>query len=244
MGNHLHIRIQRVSFPLSSWYSKTTTTFAIGCAVTCLLAFFVMGMPKVKKALEGILFQKENTSSFESSTYHSISEEDKSDEMRLTSREIIIKKRVIPAIYAIIYACLHVAIMLVMMSMNGYVILAIIFGYTIGFAVFSDPPCKSKTEKSCAGGCDWREWSLSNLFIIRHNISVGQWRAVSIGIITAASSFLGNGYSIQLVYIASYHICCCMPLNLCFGVSLKHNQVHPAAYFIIVIWLWRKQLRY
>lgn len=113
-----------------------------------------MGMPKVKKALEEILFQKENTSSFESSTYHSISEEDKSDEMRLTTREIIVKKRIIPAIYAIIYACLHVAIMLVMMSMNGYVILAIIFGYTIGFAVFSDPPCKSKSEKSCAGGCE------------------------------------------------------------------------------------------
>lgn len=74
--------------------------------------------------------------------------------MRLTSREIIVKKRVIPAIYAIIYACLHVAIMLVMMSMNGYVILSIILGYTIGFAVFSDPPCQAKVEKSCAGGCD------------------------------------------------------------------------------------------
>lgn len=113
-----------------------------------------MAMPKVKKSMEGILFQKDDTSSFESSTYHSISEDEKSDEMRLTSREIIVKKKVIPAIYAIIYACLHVAIMLVMMSMNGYVILAIIFGYTIGFAVFSDPPCKSKTESSCAGGCD------------------------------------------------------------------------------------------
>lgn len=63
----------------------------------------------------------------------------------MTSGEIMVKKRVIPAFYAVIYAFLHVSIMLVMMSMNGYVILAIIAGYTAGFAIFSDPPCVSKT---------------------------------------------------------------------------------------------------
>jgi hypothetical protein len=71
----------------------------------------------------------------------------------MTAREVIIRKRVIPAFYAIIYAFLHVSIMLVMMSVNGYVILAIIAGYTAGFAVFSDPPCASKSENGCAKGC-------------------------------------------------------------------------------------------
>jgi hypothetical protein len=71
----------------------------------------------------------------------------------MTSGEIIVKKRVIPAFYAVIYAFLHVSIMLVMMSMNGYVILAIIAGYTAGFAIFSDPPCVSKKESGCAKGC-------------------------------------------------------------------------------------------
>lgn len=68
----------------------------------------------------------------------------------MTSGEIIVKKRVIPAFYAVIYAFLHVSIMLVMMSMNGYVILAIIAGYTAGFAIFSDPPCASQKETACA----------------------------------------------------------------------------------------------
>ncbi len=71
----------------------------------------------------------------------------------MTTKEILVRKRVIPAIYAIIYAFLHVSIMLVMMSMNGYVILAIIAGYTLGFAVFSDKPCASKNETGCAKGC-------------------------------------------------------------------------------------------
>jgi hypothetical protein len=60
---------------------------------------------------------------------------------------------VIPAFYGIFYAILHVALMLVMMSMNGYVILAIIAGFTAGFAVFSDPPCKNKSETGCSHGC-------------------------------------------------------------------------------------------
>jgi hypothetical protein len=71
----------------------------------------------------------------------------------MTSNEIIIRKRVIPAFYGVIYAFLHVSIMLVMMSMNGYVILAIIAGYTAGFAVFSDTPCVSKKESGCSHGC-------------------------------------------------------------------------------------------
>lgn len=42
--------------------------------------------------------------------------------------------------------------MIIMMSMNGYVILAIIIGYTAGYGLLSDS-CKLKKGKSCAGGC-------------------------------------------------------------------------------------------
>lgn len=59
----------------------------------------------------------------------------------------------IPTLYALFYALFHVAIMLIMMSMNGYVILAIVAGFTVGFAAFSDPPCSSKSEGGCAKGC-------------------------------------------------------------------------------------------
>jgi len=65
------------------------------------------------------------------------------DSIRLTANEWIVKKRVIPFFYSLIYSFLHVVIMLIMMSMNGYVILAIIMGYTVGFLVFFES-CESK----------------------------------------------------------------------------------------------------
>jgi hypothetical protein len=42
--------------------------------------------------------------------------------------------------------------MLIMMSMNAYVIAAIVVGFTSGFALFSDS-CRLKKGKHCAGGC-------------------------------------------------------------------------------------------
>ena len=59
------------------------------------------------------------------------------ESIRMTKNEMIIKKRVIPFFYSLIYSILHVGIMLVMMTMNCYVILAIIVGYTLGFFLFS-----------------------------------------------------------------------------------------------------------
>ena len=42
--------------------------------------------------------------------------------------------------------------MIIMMSMNGFVIVAIIIGYTAGYGLLSDS-CKFKKTKSCAHGC-------------------------------------------------------------------------------------------
>ncbi len=70
----------------------------------------------------------------------------------MTSQQLIVKMKIIPIIYALLYAFLHVVIMIIMMSMNGYVILSIIVGYTAGYAVFSDPPCKQKPERTCSKG--------------------------------------------------------------------------------------------
>lgn len=62
------------------------------------------------------------------------------------------KNVVIPIIYYLIYSTLHVAIMLIMMSMNGYVIIAIILGYTFGYLAFNDI-CKNKLQNKCHAGC-------------------------------------------------------------------------------------------
>jgi hypothetical protein len=72
--------------------------------------------------------------------------------MRLTKNEIFLKRWIIPFFYSLIYASLHVIIMIIMMSMNGFVIISIIIGYTAGFGLFSDS-CKFKKAKACAHGC-------------------------------------------------------------------------------------------
>lgn len=89
----------------------------------------------------------------------------------MTSQELLVKRWIIPVIYSFIFAFLHVAIMLVMMSMNGWVILSVIVGYTMGFALFNHD---SKKE-NCP--CDSEiKWSIINhysqliliIFIICH----------------------------------------------------------------------------
>lgn len=70
----------------------------------------------------------------------------------MTPSEIMVKKRVIPLIYSLIYSIIHVSVMLIMMSMNGYVILGIILGYVGGFFVFSDE-CPKKEGEKCGGEC-------------------------------------------------------------------------------------------
>ena len=65
----------------------------------------------------------------------------------------MLKNKVIPLVYSLVRSFLHVVIMLIMMSMNGYVIIAIICGYMIGFAIF-DKKCGKKSDDKCRGGCN------------------------------------------------------------------------------------------
>lgn len=61
------------------------------------------------------------------------------------------------ACYYLYYSIMHILVMLLIMTMNGYVIIAIILGLTIGYIIFEEP--KEAAEKreedlpvSC-GGC-------------------------------------------------------------------------------------------
>lgn len=60
MGNHLQVYIQIVQPNLFRWYSTTETAFAIGCAITMILAFFTMALPAIRKAFANILYGKDN----------------------------------------------------------------------------------------------------------------------------------------------------------------------------------------
>lgn len=61
----------------------------------------------------------------------------------MTNKEIFVRNSLLPAIQGVFQAFLHVCIMVIMMSMNGWVILAIIVGYIIGFLVFCEIPKES-----------------------------------------------------------------------------------------------------
>lgn len=51
-------------------------------------------------------------------------------------------------IYYLIFSLLHVFIMLLFMTLNGYVILAIILGYSFGYLAFGEVPNKT-ADKEC-----------------------------------------------------------------------------------------------
>lgn len=51
--------------------------------------------------------------------------------------------------------------MIIMMSMNAYVIMAIILGYTLGYFCFSDV-CKKKLKNECSERCHGGQWSIKN----------------------------------------------------------------------------------
>ena len=81
----------------------------------------------------------------------------------MSSKELILQKKIIPFFYSLIHSFLHVVIMIAMMSMNGYVILAIIIGYTSGFALFYKPLDK-KVKGDCHGTCS--KWLLIVINIV------------------------------------------------------------------------------
>ena len=58
----------------------------------------------------------------------------------MTNKEIFVRNSLLPAIQGVIQAFLHVCIMVIMMSMNGYVIGAIILGYVFVFLAFCEVP--------------------------------------------------------------------------------------------------------
>lgn len=43
------------------------------------------------------------------------------------------------SIFYLYYSFMHVLVMLLIMTMNGYVVLSIILGLTIGYAIFEEP---------------------------------------------------------------------------------------------------------
>ena len=63
-------------------------------------------------------------------------------------------KWLIPFVFALSNHTCQVTIMIIMMSMNAYVIMAIILGFTLGYFVFLDKCKLKKGSKKCKGGCD------------------------------------------------------------------------------------------
>lgn len=70
---------------------------------------------------------------------------------RLLEQKLNLAQKIASIIIYILYAFLHVVIMVIIMNMNFYVILFVVIGAALGFLATSDEYCAKKNTVKCCG---------------------------------------------------------------------------------------------
>lgn len=106
--------------------------------VTFLLALLTMALPAIKEQARKILYGRQDSRSFSGYVY--VEEEfedfDERQSTGLSAGETAASRRVLGVLYWVVHSLLQVVVMLLVMTMNGYVMLSVIAGFTLGFVLF------------------------------------------------------------------------------------------------------------
>lgn len=118
-------------FVLEQLESKTVGTFILGCFVSALMAFVSMASKQLKqliilrfggeKGLEAVGGTERLNQSHDQNEYRSGSD---------------VALKLWLCVYYFYYSLMHILIMLLIMTMNGFVILSMVLGMTLGYVLF------------------------------------------------------------------------------------------------------------
>jgi hypothetical protein len=132
VGHLLHLR--KVSHPKCSWtvLSDQVGFIILGLALTVLVSMLSVALPAVKERLATRLFRKKYNSTLLVKERDTIVSENEDDGERAETAG----EHIFGFFYILVYSLFHIATMMLIMTYNGYVVIAVIVGLTLGYALF------------------------------------------------------------------------------------------------------------
>jgi hypothetical protein len=110
-----------------------TALIILGLALTILVSILSVALPAVKKKVVGKVFRKKYGNSTllikERDTVMSENEEE-------GERAESVGEHLFGFFYILLYSAMHILTMMLIMTYNGYVVVAVMVGLTLGYALF------------------------------------------------------------------------------------------------------------